>query len=259
MWLLLACSPGPQSIAIDGPSSVTVHSLDPIPLPPVLVLDSAGTALPMQPPVQWAATPHSVAVVEGFDVVPRGNGLATVTVSVEQALGDFTVLVQQPDGLRLEGYELGQPFRHPDSLQLQASVLAGEVVVEGEACAWASDDTSVAAVTSGGKLSARGHGWARLSCETGDLSAALDVVVGEAVKPFPELLEDTLSACQAHTRKAVNWQLQQMTSPSGAQAQWLREETAAALAAQERARTLLAHVSDPDGALAARVEGCDDG
>lgn len=259
IWsLALACAPTPASIELDmDDTHVTVHSLAPIALPGAVVLDDQGLPISPQPALTWSVSPTSLGAIRGDTMVPATGSLGEVRVRAGELSTAWTLDVQLPDRIRIDGYTFGQPLGVGESLTVTGVLLSGDVEVPGPACSWATDDTAVVAVTSKGVLGGRGEGVAEVTCTIGELTASIDVASGEPV-PAVDRVEEAIRRCQQHTRKAVNWQLKQMMSPSGAQARWLQDESAAAVSAQAQARRLLAHAGG-DPALAQRIEACDDG
>ncbi|HJN77236.1 MAG TPA: hypothetical protein QGF58_25145 [Myxococcota bacterium] len=90
-----ACSPVPTSIHFpDG--SMTVESLDKVPVPAVQVVDKNGQPIEPAPIVSWDASPAKVVTVDGNMLVPGENGEGVVRASVGEISGETSITVAVP-------------------------------------------------------------------------------------------------------------------------------------------------------------------
>ncbi len=79
----------PASIRLDAAPTLTVRALDAVPVSKATVLDKDGKPLDPQPPVAWSVEPSAVANLKGTQIVPVGNGEATVKASVGEITSTY--------------------------------------------------------------------------------------------------------------------------------------------------------------------------
>lgn len=113
--VLLACGgPTPTTVKVEGETAQTIHVTSPLNLQGASVLDAEGKALEPQPAnIVWTVTPaetaalvkvadgqtegfetvESATAAKGFGILPKADGLATVTVSAGELKSTYTVNV----------------------------------------------------------------------------------------------------------------------------------------------------------------------
>ena len=179
--LLVACSPSPASIKLDGEAAMNAYSTDPIAVEHATVLADDGTALDPQPAVTWTVTPDTVAKLDGDKVVPLANGEATVTAAVGDIKSEYKVTVALPDAVAVSGYAAGDVFAAGESRQLTAKVMSGTTEVPGQTVVWASENPLVVGVDANGMAMALGEGTTNVTATAGTLVATVAVTVTPAV------------------------------------------------------------------------------
>jgi hypothetical protein len=182
---LLACSPEPASIKFDGEPTVTVHTLDAVGVQKATVLDADGKAIEPQPQLTWSVNPPAVAKLEGDKVTPVANGESTVEAAVGAVKGNYKFVVALPDKIEIAGYTAGTPWPAGQSAKLDAKVMAGDKVVEGQTVTWSSNNEAVATVAADGTVNGVADGTATITATSGALTASQDVTIGGAVAAVP--------------------------------------------------------------------------
>ncbi len=180
--LLVGCAPTPASIKFDGEPTVTVHSLDAVAVKKATVLDAEGKALDPQPAdIKWNVTPATVATLDKSNVKPVGNGDANVEASVGEVKAFYKFTVALPDKVEIAGYTAGTPVAVGATQALTATMMAGADKVEGGIITWESANTAVATVGASGTVTAVALGTSAIKATAGELSATVDITVGDAV------------------------------------------------------------------------------
>ncbi len=179
---LTGCSPTPASIKFDGEPTATVHTLDAVPVKKATVLDADGKALEPQPTTElsWSVTPATVATLDKANVKPVGNGDATVEAKVGDVKASYKFVVALPDKVEIAGYTAGTPVAVGATQALTANVMAGADKVEGMTVTWESTNTAVATVDASGTVTGVGPGASTVKATAGELSATVDVTIGDA-------------------------------------------------------------------------------
>lgn len=179
--LLVACGgPTPASIKLDGEQAKVVHSVDPVAVNAASVLDAEGNALHEQPAVTWTVTPDTVAKLDGSNIVPVGNGDATITAAVGDIKSEYKLTVQLPDSVAVTGYAPGDAWPMGESKALTATVKSGETAIAGAPVTWASDNAAIATVDDKGLVTGVAEGTANITATSGALSAVTSVTIQPA-------------------------------------------------------------------------------
>lgn len=180
--LLIGCSPEPASIKFAGEPTVTVHTMDAVPVNKATVLDKEGKALEPQPALTWKATPDTVAGLDAAkgQLTPKANGEATVEATVGTVKGTYKFVVALPDKVEIAGYTPGTAWPVGQAAQLTATVKAGDAAVDGQAVTWESSNAAVATVDDKGNVMGVAEGTATIKATSGTLSASVDVTIGGA-------------------------------------------------------------------------------
>jgi hypothetical protein len=178
---LIACGgPTPASIKLDGDQAKIVHSTDAVAVNAATVLDAEGAALAEQPAVTWTVTPETVAKLDGSNIVPVGNGDATITAAVGDIKSEYHVMVALPDSVAITGYTPGDAWPMGESKTLMGAVNSGGTAIEGMAVTWASDNAAVATVDDKGMVMGVSEGTANITATSGALSAVVSVTIQPA-------------------------------------------------------------------------------
>lgn len=179
---LTGCAPTPASISFEGGPTVTVHSLDAVAVSKATVKDADGKALEPQPTdLTWSVNPATVATLDKTMVKPVGNGEATVEAKVGDVKASYKFVVALPDKVEIAGYTAGTPVAVGGTQALTANVMAGADKVDGVATTWESANTAVATVDAAtGTVTAVAAGTSTITVKAGELSATVDVTVGDA-------------------------------------------------------------------------------
>lgn len=177
---LIACGgPTPASIKVEGETAQVVHTTDAVAVHPAVVLDSAGAPVEAAP-IVWTVTPDTVAKLDGTNIVPVGNGEATVTASLGDVKSEYKLTVQLPDSIAISGYAAGDGFPIGESRQLTATVKSGETAIEGMPVTWASDNAAVATIDEKGMILGLTEGTANVKATSGALESVVSVMVQPA-------------------------------------------------------------------------------
>lgn len=178
---LTGCSPTPASIKFDGEPTTTVHTLDAQAVKKATVLDADGKALDPQPAdLSWSVNPATVATLDKTNVKPVGNGEATVEAKVGEVKASYKFIVALPDKVEIAGYTAGTPVAVGATQALTAAVMAGADKVDGTQITWESANTAVATVDASGTVTGVTAGTSTIKATAGELSATVDVTIGDA-------------------------------------------------------------------------------
>lgn len=179
---LTGCSPTPASIKFDGEPTATVHTLDAVAVKKATVLDADGKPLDPQPTdLSWSVNPATVATLDKTNVKPVGNGDATVEAKVGDVKASYKFVVALPDKVEIAGYTAGTPVAVGATQALTAAVMAGADKVDGTTITWESANTAVATVDASGMVTGVTLGTSTIKATAGELSATVDVTIGDAV------------------------------------------------------------------------------
>lgn len=179
---LTGCSPTPASIKFDGEPTATVHTLDAVAVKKATVLDADGKPLDPQPTdLSWSVNPATVATLDKTNVKPVGNGDATVEAKVGDVKASYKFVVALPDKVEIAGYTAGTPVAVGATQALTAAVMAGADKVDGTTITWESANTAVATVDASGMVTGVTLGTSTVKATAGELSATVDVTIGDAV------------------------------------------------------------------------------
>jgi len=190
--VLTGCSPTPASIKFDGEPTTTVHTLDAQAVKKATVLDADGKALDPQPTdLSWSVNPATVATLDKTNVKPVGNGEATVEAKVGEVKASYKFVVALPD--KVAGYTAGTPVAVGATQALTAAVMAGADKVDGTQITWESANTAVATVDASGTVTGVTLGTSTIKATAGELSATVDVTIGDAVAA-PAVAADATAA-----------------------------------------------------------------
>jgi len=192
--VLTGCSPTPASIKFDGEPTTTVHTLDAQAVKKATVLDADGKALDPQPTdLSWSVNPATVATLDKTNVKPVGNGEATVEAKVGEVKASYKFVVALPDKVEIAGYTAGTPVAVGATQALTAAVMAGADKVDGTQITWESANTAVATVDASGTVTGVTLGTSTIKATAGELSATVDVTIGDAVAA-PAVAADATAA-----------------------------------------------------------------
>lgn len=177
--VLLACSPKPASLAVDGESPVVVHELGKLPLPTVQVLDADGKVLPTPEGLVFSVAPAEVATILGDQIETHADGDAVVTVTLGDLVTTAPILVSLPDTVEVTGLPDPLPTAG-GSFQLTARVLADGDHLEGRAVTFASSDPGIATVDAAGLVTLVAPGVVTVSAVHDQIRTELPLIVTAA-------------------------------------------------------------------------------
>jgi hypothetical protein len=180
--LVVGCAQKPAKIEFSGEPVQVVHNTDALGVQQATVKDADGNALEPQPAVTWKVEPETVAKLEGSKVVPAANGVATITATTGDVHGSYRVSVALPDKVEIAGAPEGGNLGAGATVELTATVKAGDTAIEGQTIAWSTSDPAIATVDNG-KVTGAAMGAATITATSGALSgtAAINVVAADAV------------------------------------------------------------------------------
>ncbi len=177
--VLVACGPQPGSIALDGPSTITLHSLEPVQLPLATVISTDGSALEVQPTLTWTVQPAELATVDATTgmLMPMAEGTATVTAQVGAISSSLTVAVAVPDSIELTGLASGDVLSVGETREISASVMNDGAPMEDLVATFESNAPDVVDVSPEGALRALSPGDATVMAKAGTTVRAVTVTV----------------------------------------------------------------------------------
>lgn len=186
LTLLVGCAPEPASIKFTGEPTVSVHTMDSVPVNKATVLDKEGKAIDPQPKLTWKVTPDTVAKLDEAKgvVTPAGNGEASVEASVGTVKGSYKFVVALPDKVEIAGYT--GPVGVGASVTLTGTVKAGDTAIAGQTVTWSTSDDKVATVDAGGIVTGVAVGKATITGTNNALSSTVEVEVSDAVAAAPQ-------------------------------------------------------------------------
>jgi uncharacterized protein YjdB len=170
--------PRPVALALT-PDSARLGALGDSARFEALVLDQFGDTV-LGTPLIWSSTDSSVAAVQDGWVRAVGNGTAVIAAALDSLTGGAQVVVQQePATVAFEAPSVTLTFLG-DTVRVLAEVRdSGGSALPGSAVAWTSANPSVAAVTTGGLVSAVAVGSTQLTARYGSVSGTLAVQVSQ--------------------------------------------------------------------------------
>lgn len=176
---LVGCAT-PTSIKIDGEQTITVHTLDKVNLPKATVLDQNGKPMEGQT-LSWDVAPPEVAALteDKAAVEPKADGEAKVTAKSGNLSQTMTLVVSLPDTLEIGGAAEGEVIGVGATKNLTGTVKADGTALEGQAVEFSSSDAAILKVE-GGVATGVAAGAAKIMAKSGNLTAELNVTVGEA-------------------------------------------------------------------------------
>jgi hypothetical protein len=179
-FLGTACGSRAGSVKFQPANPLTLYSIDPAPIPKLMVRDRFGKPLEPQPAIQLSVAPAGILVVDRNELVPIRNGHVVLTAKV----ADSTIAASLPIEIRLIvrleikcatescSHGVGEVF------DMDAVPLTGEVPVSGVQVTWNSSDPRVAEpMPQPGRFRAVGPGKAEIIAGIASTRAARTVKV----------------------------------------------------------------------------------
>lgn len=177
---LVGCAPVPTEVKFAGEPSVTVYSVDAVPVQAASVLDAEGNAIDPTPALTWTVTPEDVAKLDGTNVVPAKSGTAEVKAcATETVCATYSFVVALPDSLAVTGPE-GNTVAVGATGQVMAKVMSGTTEVPNQTVNFASDNEAVATVDAQGVVTGVTAGTANITATSGAFTGTVAITVGAA-------------------------------------------------------------------------------
>ena len=191
--LVIACSAGGTSVVqVENPQVAAVS----VSLPsPSLVAGQTGRATAVardangaplsNRPISWSSAPASIATIDATGMIAAlAPGAATITATSEGKSGSQSLLVTAPAPAPVASVSVspaGPSVQAGSTVQLTANTYdANNNLLTGRALAWASNNASVASVSSNGLVSAVAVGSAIITATSEGQSGTTTVTVTSA-------------------------------------------------------------------------------
>lgn len=180
--LLTACGASPAELSLTPPPSA-VHTLDPLPLPEVTVIDTEDAVMSPTPAIAWTVTPAELAHVQDGQLVLTGAGTVEVTAAVGAVTQHFSVTVSLPDTLTVTAEDADAALVPGSTVQLAATVSAQGETLDDQPLSWRSETPDVATVSPQGVVTAVAPGTARIVVTSGGIEGEYAVAITEPAPP----------------------------------------------------------------------------
>jgi hypothetical protein len=165
--LCVGCEQKAASITVE-PVPGPILSIDPLPLPSVVVLDEKGQPLEKQPELVFSTLPPGVMQVSNGQLLPLSNGSSLLMVQVKDQELSASVAVEISLLQSIELKCAGNPacaYLPGEEIQLNARMLSAGTALQGVTAAWKSSDEGVVRVLGPGKLRTVAPGTAQVRVE----------------------------------------------------------------------------------------------
>jgi hypothetical protein len=157
---MAACGSKPQSIAFESSGPLTLYSIDPSPVPKLIVRDARGRPLDPKPQIQLSAAPAGVVVVDRNEIVPIRNGHVYLMAKVVGSTLSTSMAIDVKLIVRLDVRCANESCSHGigETFDMEAVPLTGEVPVTGVDVQWTLSDPKVVEIIKPGRFRAVGAG-----------------------------------------------------------------------------------------------------